>query len=279
MTSDQPALSLRNPNVQHLRRLIGRRRSRTEAGQFVFEGPTLLDEALHAAFPIDAVFVDATMTERLAPLLARLAATTAVHVLAYGVLAKVSDTTSPQGLIAVAPRPDVTLDSFLATGVRGLVIVLDSINDPGNAGTIVRTAEAVGAAGVVFARESTDPFGPKTVRAAAGSAFRVPLVGADATSAAMATLRSAGFSCVGTVATHGDDHRLVDLTGDVGLVLGSEAHGLAPDVVAVLDQRVTIPMRGSVESLNVAAAAAVLGYERMRQSDAPMDVTGSEAEG
>lgn len=268
MTGDQPALSLRNPNVQHLRRLIGRRRSRTEAGQFVFEGPTLVDEALQAGFPIDAVFVDAPMRERLAPLLTKLAATTAVHVLADGVLAKVSDTTSPQGIVAIAPRPAATLDPFVATGVRGLVIVLDAINDPGNAGTIVRTAEAVGAAGVVFADDSTDPYGPKTVRAAAGSAFRVPLIGAGATSEVMAALRSAGFSCVGTVAAGGDDHRLVDLTGDVGLVLGSEAHGLAPDAVAVLDQRVTIPMRGSVESLNVAAAAAVLGYERMRQLDA-----------
>ena len=268
MTSDQPALSLRNPNVQHLRRLIGRRRSRTEAGQFVFEGPTLLEEALQAELPIDAVFIDAAMTQRLASLVARLTDTTAVHVLADGVLAKVSDTTSPQGLVAIAPRPDVTLESFLATGVRGLVIVLDAINDPGNAGTIVRTAEAVGAAGVVFAHDSTDPYGPKTVRAAAGSAFRLPLVGAGATRDATDTLRSAGFSCVGTVATDGDDHRRVDLTGDIGLVLGSEAHGLAPDVIAVLDRRVTIPMRGSVESLNVAAAAAVLGYERMRQSDA-----------
>jgi TrmH family RNA methyltransferase len=276
MTSVEPALSLRNPNVQHLRRLIGRRRSRTEAGQFVFEGPTLVEEALRTEFPIDAVFVDAIAAERLAPLLDRLADATAVHLLADGVLAKVSDTNSPQAIVAVAPRPKATLESFLATGARGLVILLDAVSDPGNAGTVVRTAEAVGAAGVVFASDSTDPYGPKTVRAAAGSAFRVPLAGAGATPDAMATLRSAGFSCVGAVATDGDDHRVADLTGDVGLVLGSEAHGLAPDVVAVLDRRVTIPMRGAVESLNVAAAAAVLGYERIRQSDAPIDVTGSE---
>jgi TrmH family RNA methyltransferase len=157
---------------------------------------------------------------------------------------------------------------LLTGSTCGLVVVLDDVNDPGNAGTIVRTAEAVGAAAVVFAGASTDPFGPKTVRASAGSAFRVPLAEGGPTLEVVTRLRDGGFTAVGTVASGGTDQRDVDLTGDVALVLGSEAHGLDRAVVAALDQRVTIPMLGAVESLNVATAAAVLGYERIRQVDA-----------
>jgi TrmH family RNA methyltransferase len=268
MDSGQHALSFRNPKVQQLRRLIGRRSSRTEHGQFVFEGPTLLTEAVTAGFPIDAVFVDVEAADRLTAVVRTLPSEVDVHSLAPGVLAKVADATTPQGIIAIAPLPTRDLRGLVAEQPHGLVIVLDQIGDPGNAGAIVRTAEAVGAIAVVFSAGSTDPYGPKTVRAAAGSAFRVPLVPARSTSAGLEALADAGFARVGTAATDGRPYGEVDLTGDIALVLGSEAHGVDADVVARLDQRVSIPMRGQVESLNVAAAAAVLGYERLRQLDA-----------
>jgi TrmH family RNA methyltransferase len=174
-------------------------------------------------------------------------------------------------VVALARLPLTSFESFLAAGPHGLVFVLDAVNDPGNAGTIVRTAEAVGADAVVFAGNSTDPYGPKAVRASAGSAFRLRVVVAGPTAEAVAALAEAGMRCVGTVASGGVDHRKIALRGDVTIVLGSEGHGLGPEVEERLDDRVTIPMRGRVESLNVAAAAAVLGYERMRQSDAAGD--------
>lgn len=267
ISSEQPALSLRNPKVQQLRRLIGRRSARSEAGQFVFEGATLALDAVAAGLPLVAAFVDEARADALAEVIETLAALTDVHLLAPGVVDRVADTASPQGLIVVATRPAHTLDSLLAGSPNGLVVVLDDLNDPGNAGAIVRTAEAVGATAVVFAGASTDPFGPKAVRASAGSAFRVPLVDGGPAAQVATRLREGGSTTVGTVASGGLDHREVELTGDVALVLGSEAHGLAPAVVADLDHRVTIPMRGVVESLNVAAVAAVLGYERIRQLD------------
>jgi len=267
MRSDDQ-LSLRNPKVQHLRRLIGRRRSRSESGQFVFEGPTLLREALACSYPIEAVFFDHDESEALAPLRAAVADRAEVHSLAKGVLAKVADASAPQGVIVVAPRPRFDLTTFLESEPRGLVYVLDRINDPGNAGAIIRTAEAVGATAVVFADHSTDPFGPKTVRAAAGSAFRLPLLEVAATRDLLDRLGQLSFSRVGTVARGGDHYRDVDLSGDVALVLGSESHGLGSEVEASLDRRLSIPMRGAVESLNVASTAAVLGFERLRQLDA-----------
>jgi TrmH family RNA methyltransferase len=266
--AEPSALSFRNPKVQQLRRLMGRRSARSERGQFAFEGSTLLAEAIAAGFPIDSVFVDVATTDRHADVLDTLPSTIDVHPLAEGVLAKVADTATPQGVIAVAPRPTRDLDSMLATHPRGLVIVLDRLGDPGNAGAIVRTAEAVGASLVVFGAGTTDPYGPKTVRAAAGSAFRVPLVSAGTTVDALDGLARAGFRRIGTVAQGGEPYGAADLTGDTALVLGSEAHGLDPEVVATLELRVSIPMLGQVESLNVAAAAAVLGYERLRQLDA-----------
>jgi TrmH family RNA methyltransferase len=262
------ALSFRSPKVQQLRRLIGRRSSRTEHGQFVFEGPTLLAEALAAGFPIDTVFVDVDAADRLVDVVLSLPSPVEVYSLAEGVLAKVADTATPQGVIVVAPLPTRDLTAFVAEQPHGLVVLLERLGDPGNAGAIVRTAEAVGATAVAFSAGSTDPYGPKTVRAAAGSAFRVPLVSVGTTIEALAALAGAGFAQIGTVAAGGRPYGAVDLTGDVALVLGSEAHGLGPDLVASLDQLVSIPMHGRVDSLNVAAAAAVLGYERLRQLDA-----------
>lgn len=270
MSGDHSTLSLRNPKIQHLRRLLGRRRSRTEAGQFAFEGATLVADALDAGVEIDAVFVDDTARATVHEVLDRVdaAAVPTVHRLATGVAERIADATTSQGVFAVAPLPDARIDDLATANAAGLVVVLDSINDPGNAGTIVRTAEAVGATGVVFAGQSTDPFGPKAVRAAAGSSFRVPLVSAGPTVEVLRTLQARGWRAVGTVAIGGVDHRAVDLTGAVALFVGSEAHGLGADVIAALDEQVTIPMRGRLESLNVAVAAAVLGYERMRQVDA-----------
>lgn len=270
MSGDHSTLSLRNPKIQHLRRLLGRRRSRTEAGQFAFEGATLLADALDAGIEIDAVFVDDDARVPVREVLGRSDDPGApiVHRLATGVAERIADATTSQGVFAIATLPAPRIEDLATGGAAGLVVVLDGINDPGNAGTIVRTAEAVGATGVVFAGQSTDPFGPKAVRAAAGSSFRVPLVSAGPTVDVLRTLRARGWRAVGTVAVGGADHRAVDLTGAVALFVGSEAHGLGADLVAVLDEQVTIPMRGRLESLNVAVAAAVLGYERMRQADA-----------
>jgi RNA methyltransferase, TrmH family len=266
-------LSANNPRLNSLRRLSGRRRARLEAGAFVIEGPVPVGEALAAGAAIDEVYVDAeawasaadTSTLR-RTVEAAAAAGAAVWSLGPGVLNKVADTVTPQGLVAVAPRRPADLAGLLSDPARsGPVLVLVDVADPGNAGTLVRAAEAAGAAGVVFAGTSTDPFGPKAVRAAAGSVLRLPVAEADDTAAAVEALRLAGRRLVATVAAGGAAPEALALTGPVAVLVGSEAHGLPAEVVALVDDLLTVPLEPGVESLNAAVAGAVVLFEAARQ--------------
>jgi RNA methyltransferase, TrmH family len=190
-----------------------------------------------------------------------------VRQLATGVAARVADTVTPQAAFAVAARPHHTLDELARAGATGAgpVVVLVDVADPGNTGTLVRTAEAAGAVGVVCAGDTADPFGPKGVRAAAGAAFRLPIAEVDEPVDALAVLQAAGVVVYATVVGDGAPYDAVDLTGPVALVLGNEASGLDPAVVTLADARVTVPMHGPTESLNVAATGAVLCFEAARQ--------------
>ncbi len=270
----EPApLSANNPRLITLRRLSGRRRARLDAGAFVIEGPVPVAEALAAGAAIDEVYVDGEAWASAEPGSAlrdavEAAAATGCPVwsLGPGALAKAADTVTPQGLLAVAPRRPVELADLVADASRtGPILVLVDVADPGNAGTLVRAAEAAGAAGVVFAGTSTDPFGPKAVRAAAGSVLRLPVAEAPDTVAALDLLRGGGRRLVATVATGGVAPEALDLVGPVAVLVGSEAHGLADPVVAASDEHLTIPLDPGVESLNAAVAGAVVLFEAARQ--------------
>ena len=167
-----------------------------------------------------------------------------------GVLAKVGSVVTPQGVMATARIPEI---APVADG--DFAVELAGVADPGNAGTIVRTAVAAGAQAVVFSPESVDPWNPKTVRASAGALFRVPLAEAGPKG-----------ERVGADPHRGDPYDQADLTGPLTLVVGNEAHGLDQlHQSAAIDRWVSIPMAESVESLNVAAAAAILCFEIARQ--------------
>ena len=197
------------------------------------------------------------------------------HDLAPGVLAGAVDTVTPHGIAAVAarPAPPADLASMLdrtgsgrhAAGPAAPVLVLAGVSDPGNAGTLVRSAEAAGARAVVATTGSVDLFAPKTVRASAGSLFRVPVVVDVDAGSALGTLHGAGFRILGTDASAPLAYDETDLAVPVALVLGNEAHGLAPALVASLDATVAIPMEGRVESLNVAMAGTLVLFEAARQ--------------
>nr|WP_249419903.1 RNA methyltransferase [Rhabdothermincola salaria] len=256
-----------------MRRLSGRRRARLEAGRCVVEGVVAVTEALAVPGVLLEVYVDADLAHRadagsgVHELLATATDSgVEVHRLAPGVIDRVADTATPQGVMAVAARRVVDVAEFATE--RGPVMVVAGVRDPGNAGTAVRTAEAAGAAGVLFADDAVDPFGPKTVRAAAGSVFRVPVAESPAgrpTIAALVALRAGGRSLLGTVARGGAAPEELDLTAPFALLLGSEAHGLGAEVAALVDTEVTIPMAGRVESLNVGVAGAVVLFEAARQ--------------
>mgnify|MGYP001403125009 CR=1 FL=1 len=209
---------------------------------FVVEGLGLLRQALTAGWDIEGCYVAPGTTLDL---------DVAVHELAPNVIERVASTESPQPVLAVVAMRAMTMPSDAT-----FVLVADRLADPGNAGTIMRSAEAAGADAVVLTPGSVDPYNPKVVRASAGSLFRIPVV--------EATLDSlAGFRRLGTSSHRGDVYTDPVYHGRVAVVVGNEAHGLDDD--ADIDQWITIPHAGPAESLNVAMAATVLAFEVARQ--------------
>jgi RNA methyltransferase, TrmH family len=186
-----------------------------------------------------------------------------VHHAPDGALAKASSTATPQPIAAIARRP--AREARLVIDEAGpLALVLVGVGDPGNAGTLLRTAEATGARAVLFCDESVDPYNPKCVRASAGSVFRVPVSTGDAVEV-LQGCQGAGMTRVATVPQGGQPPDEVDLARPTALVLGSESHGLPSSLAPHVDDRVTVPMVGRVESLNVAMAGAVVCFEALRQ--------------
>jgi TrmH family RNA methyltransferase len=178
-------------------------------------------------------------------------------------MAALAETVTPQGVVAVCDHLDVPLAQALAAGPR-LVVILAGIADPGNAGTVLRTADAAGAGAVVFADDAVDPYNGKCVRAAAGSLFHLAVVrGADAYQI-VAACRGAGLRVLAADPYGDADLYQCALDAPTAWLFGSEAHGLPPDLAATADSRVRIPIHGRAESLNLAAAAAVCLYSSAR---------------
>lgn len=255
------ALGARHPEVDRLRRLLRRRSDRAAEGAFVIEGPKLLAEALATGAPLEAVYLGDPDAADLGGIDLG-GVDVPVRVLQRGVLERIADTVTPQPVLAVCRTLDVPLADVLSAT---FVVVCVDLQDPGNAGTILRSAEAAGAGAVVLAGASVDPFNPKAVRASAGSLFHVPLVRHGDAAEVLDALGARGLARLGTVASGGDALDGCDLTGPVAIVLGNEAHGLPAAAGARLDGHLTIPMAGRSESLNVGMAASVLCFEVARQ--------------
>ena len=247
-------------DVKWLRGLLRDRDARNEQRQFVCEGPRVIA----AAFDQDATFVEVFVGVDATPA-AKAVADRAVEYfipvrhLAEGVAEKLSATTNAQGVFAVAAMERPGLDALTDAS---LVLVAPRIGDPGNAGTLIRSAAAAGAEVIVLGPGSVDAYNPKTVRASAGACFAVRIVEGVPAVEALEALGNAGVHRVGAVASGGDLPEAVDLTGPTAIVLGHEVHGLARDLP--LDAQITIPMQGA-ESLNVGMAGTLLLFEAARQ--------------
>ena len=222
----------------------------------MLEGPTALAEALHAGVAVESVYIAAGTAVPEAG-----AAT--VRQLDPGVLRRVASTVTPQPVLAVAPTVDVPLARLRTAS---FVVVAVDVQDPGNAGTIIRSAVGAGADGVVLAGSSVDLHNPKTVRATAGALFRVPVAVVPDAMSVLDVIEARSFAAV---ASGGSSPDAVDLTGPVVLFVGNESHGLPAEVVDRCDARLTIPMAGPVESLNAAMAATALAFEVARQRRGP----------
>jgi TrmH family RNA methyltransferase len=182
--------------------------------------------------------------------------------LAPGVIERVADTVTPQPVLAVIGFEPVALEEI---GEVSMVMVCVDVRDPGNAGTMIRMADAAGVGAVVCCDGTVDPTNPKTVRASAGSLFHVPTVVGGEPVSVIGALRARGFVSVGATVHTGGDYTRFDWLQKVAVVFGNEATGLDASVVGCLDHQVTIPMVGRAESLNVSVSAAALCFEALRQ--------------
>ena len=218
---------------------------------------------------VDELFVTPAARDRDKELLrAAAAGDVRVTLVTDRVASSLSDTVTPQGVVAVVRESTVTLDQVLARAPRLIAVLVDA-SDPGNAGTVIRTADAAGADAVVLVGDSVDPHNPKSVRASAGSVFHLPVLRLPDPIAVIAALRRAGLAALATTVdaeAQELDSAMVQrrLAEPMAWVFGSEAHGLRDDIAAATDLRIRIPMYGAAEILNLAAAAAVCLYSTAR---------------
>ena len=234
------------------------------------EGAELIRSALDADVPVESMYVSPDgADDRGVEEVCRRAEARGVRVfpLAAGVLERVADTVTPQPVLAVLPmleEPAAGTEPWSAHD-GALVVVLVDVRDPGNAGTVLRAADASGSALVVYAGDSVDPYNPKTVRSSAGSLFHVPLAVRPDARALASELSGSGFRTLATVVRDGEDYAGLDWSTPSALFLGNESSGLPPDVAAALSGTLGIPMAGRAESLNVGVACAVVCFEAFRQ--------------
>ncbi|MGH2375244.1 MAG: TrmH family RNA methyltransferase [bacterium] len=254
--------STRHPLVQLLRRL-GQSPRRDPDRRILLDGLRVIDEALAAGITVEAALVAADPPPRVAALVTRLRSAGArVHEAAPRVVQAASQVEAVQGIVAVARRPELA-DEAILRAPNLLLLVADRIQDPGNIGTMIRTAAAAGATAVAVTDRTVDPFLPKVLRGTAGAAFRIPILSIDGT-ALRATLAARAVRIVvadprGTV-----DYTEARVDPPVAIVVGNEASGPDPGWMSS-GVRVRIPLVGPIESLNVAVAAALLLYEVRRR--------------
>jgi TrmH family RNA methyltransferase len=253
--------SVGNPKVKRVRSLLARRRVRQASRQFVVEGIRLLEEALRAgAHPLQLFYtVEVGDSSRGAALLAAAGeASEEVHQVSRAVMSAISDTETPQGIVAVLPWPELPPPDR-----ADLLLVLDGLRDPGNLGTVLRSAAAAGVAHVCLAPGTVDPYSPKVVRSAMGAHFRLP-ISADVPLPGIREL-CGGLNVYLADASGETRYFDVDWAEPCALVVGGEAKGAGQEIRSLAQARISIPLQRGVESLNAATAAAVILFEALRQ--------------
>ncbi len=246
--------SLKNPKVATWKSLKDRK-GRRETGCFLVEGRKMTEEALASAFPVEAILMDADRAGEF-----RLPGGVHVYTMPAHVLAAVCDTKTPQGIAAVVRMADVPL-----AGKR--LVAMDGVQDPGNVGTIIRTADAAGFDGVLLSGQCADVFNPKVLRATMGSIFRMGIRVTDDLPGELMRQVQSGAAVLSSQLDGEPFYRMQPVGAPFVLVIGSEGNGVTDEVKAVATHRVKLPMRGGAESLNAAVAAGIMMYELTRNLD------------
>ncbi len=251
--------------VKRLKQLEAKK-YRDRLNLFVLEGPTVLTEALNENLELEfAVYNDSfAESEKGGELLEALAYKKAeLYQADDRLFSMISGTESPQGILAVIEKPEWNAEILSEPGRN--FIVMDRVQDPGNMGTIIRTAEAAGFSGLVVIKGSTDPYSGKVSRAAAGALVRMPVFFAESPDELVMMMKNAGKKLVCTSPRSDKWHFEIDIAEDTAIVIGNEASGVCDEIFSNADITAGIPMEGKTESLNAAIAASLMMYESLRQ--------------
>lgn len=260
-----------NPLVKELRRAF-HRGELTPEGDCAIEGVRIIEEAIRSGLKFRAVFFSQSAETRANRVLPQIGSNVDTLLLPDVMFSAVVPSETPQGVAALVKMPQVGLDEVLASQVpkaakiapSRLFVVVVGLQDPGNLGTLIRSAEAFGAAGVILAGPNVSPFNSKVVRASAGSIFRVLLARADI-AAVVEQLRKNGVRTIATSSHKGTPLQKAQLNGAVAVFIGSEGAGVPREVLNEMDEIIVIPHSDRVESLNAGVAASIILYEAARQ--------------
>ncbi len=259
--------STSNPRVRRVAQLQKQAKARREAGVFVVEGRKMCAEApkdrLEEVYLSESYVQEHGMAEWSREALG--GRRVFVEVVSDSVFKSISDTMTPQGILAVVKRGGSTLESMLAAPKPAQLILLENLQDPGNLGTILRTAEGAGVTGVIMSEDTVDIYNPKVIRSTMGSLYRVPFLIVPDLKVTVRQLQKQGIACYAAALQKSRGYTEPDYTKPTAFLIGNEGNGLTADLVQAADGAVRIPMEGQVESLNASIAAGLLMYEAYRQ--------------
>jgi TrmH family RNA methyltransferase len=261
-----------NPLVKQLRQAFARAEL-TESGDCAIEGLRILEEAIRSGLRFSAVFFRESAEDRAERLLPQIGAQVETLLLPDKLFDSLVPSESPQGVAGLVRLKEFSLDDVLERLHVGPIVVLAGLQDPGNLGTILRSAEAFGSAGVILGEGTVSPFNSKVVRGSAGSVFRLPIVHGRGKSAEKLDevperLQAKGVRLIATSSHKGTSLDQADLKGEAAIFFGNEGAGLPRDVMAKMDEYISIPHTQQVESLNAGVAASIVLYEAARQRKA-----------
>lgn len=241
--------SFSNPKVKMIRELLERARERRAAGAFIIEGIRMFRETpekmLRETFVSESFHKDNPDVDG--------------EVLSDSVFSRISDTKTPQGVMAVVTQPEYSFSDIVG-GEKGLYLVLEGIQDPGNLGTMLRTGEAAGVKGIIMDRKTADIFSPKVVRSTMGAIYRVPFLYTEDLPGTLEKMKADGI-CIYAACLEGDEnYHETEYSDKTAFLIGNEGNGLSRSIIEMSDKKIRIPMKGETESLNAAVSASILMY-------------------
>jgi len=261
--------STSNQQMKNISALLKKSKERRASKTFVVEGPRMVVETpvdkLKAVYVADSFAQNTDNKGILEEIQDKCTQANSIYeIVADNVFKSVSDTQTPQGIMAVVAMPEYSLEQLL-DGEKTHLLILESIQDPGNLGTMVRTGEGAGVTGIIMNKTTVDLFNPKTIRSTMGSIYRVPFYVTEDLSATMAELKAKGVSLYAAHLKGKNAYDEEDYTKACGFLIGNEGNGLSDEIANLADTYIKIPMEGQVESLNAAISATLLMYEANRQ--------------